>query len=80
MPKFVLASVRPTVDSLIREMKIREQATTSQMDGQITPKSDKLPEPSEFDWALHPDGRAVIDAVQKSLALTPDHLEATHVV
>lgn len=33
--------------------------------------------PADFDWALHPGGKAIIDGVQRSMALSGQHLAAS---
>lgn len=33
--------------------------------------------PTDFEWALHPGGKAIIDGVQKSMALSDEHLWAS---
>lgn len=33
--------------------------------------------PTDFDWALHPGGKAIIDGVQRSMALSDKHLWAS---
>ena len=37
-------------------------------------------EPADFDWALHPGGKAIIDGVQRSMALSDEHLRASREV
>lgn len=37
-------------------------------------------EPADFDWALHPGGKAIIDGVQNSIALSDEHLWASREV
>lgn len=36
--------------------------------------------PTDFDWALHPGGKAIIDGVQKSMALSDEHIWASREV
>lgn len=38
----------------------------------------KLLEPTDFDWALHPGGNAILEGVKTSKWLTDDHLRASH--
>lgn len=33
--------------------------------------------PTDFEWALHPGGKAIIDGVKTSMALSDDHLWAS---
>ena len=35
-------------------------------------------QPSDFDWALHPGGTAVIEGVRSSMCLSEEHLRATN--
>lgn len=40
--------------------------------------SKKPLEPTDFDWALHPGGIAIIEGVKSSMRLSEEHLRATH--
>ena len=37
-----------------------------------------VPEPIDFDWALHPGGAAILIAIQRALGLTKGHLDASY--
>ncbi|EEP80607.1 predicted protein [Uncinocarpus reesii 1704] len=40
--------------------------------------NDGEPNPRHFDWALHPGGISIVDAVRQSLELDEDHLRASY--
>jgi predicted naringenin-chalcone synthase len=37
----------------------------------------RLLEPTDFDWALHPGGNAIIEGVKARMSLSDQHLRAT---
>lgn len=41
---------------------------------------DGFLQPADFDWALHPGGKAVIEGVESLMGLSEHHLRATHEV
>ncbi|KAK8023587.1 hypothetical protein PG993_011653 [Apiospora rasikravindrae] len=41
------------------------------------PTGVSLGNPAEFDWALHPGGKAIIEGAREELGLSDDHLRAT---
>ncbi|KAH0374820.1 chalcone synthase B, partial [Aureobasidium melanogenum] len=63
VPKHTISAIRPTFDKLLSS--IRTQTDCQNLDV------------GDFDWALHPGGRAIIDGVQKAMILTEEQLRAT---
>ncbi|KAK6435108.1 hypothetical protein LTR95_008707 [Oleoguttula sp. CCFEE 5521] len=62
VPRSVMSSVEPMFESVLYECS----------DLMLPKKAN------DFDWALHPGGRAIIDGIQATMALEDDRLRATN--
>lgn len=63
VPKHAISAIRPTFDKLLSSF--RTQAICYDLDV------------GDFNWVLHPGGRAIIDGVQQAMNLTEEQLRAT---
>lgn len=61
--KHAVSAINPMFDRLLSRLRTQT-------------RHDKL-DVGNFDWALHPGGRAIIDGVQRAMKLTEEQLRAT---
>ncbi|GJE84956.1 chalcone synthase [Phanerochaete sordida] len=65
VPALSCTAVPPLFNSLLRRTPALQRGA-------------RAPCAADFDWALHPSGTKVLSGAQALLALTPDHLRASH--
>ncbi|KAH3912494.1 hypothetical protein HBI56_205790 [Parastagonospora nodorum] len=68
VPKTAVSAIQPMFDQLRKQIC----ATHNKQDPPRTPTA-----PSDFDWAVHPGGAAILQGAQQAMGLAEDHIRAS---